>query len=230
MFFLVDSSKKIIFGWSAKSGSSFIINLFWFFQTNNIFNEIHTVKDNMDLPIDIENYTTIIFIRNPYKRIISGFLDKYKESGQYRHLWKHLTISFVQFVEELLKNDWKMIDPHHFLPQTSEYFNKKILLSKSIKFYDIENIDYNYIENLYNKKILDKVLNIKRGHERSSCIKKDKILEKNVYNLNLDEYIDYNVDIKYFYNEEIKNKVFNFYKNDFIFFNENGIDYINTVL
>ena len=229
MYFLVDTSKKIIFGWAAKCGCSYIKNLFLFFQTNNIFNEIHTVQDNMDLPIDIENYTTIIFIRNPYKRIISGFLDKYRESGEHRYFWKTPTISFVQFVDELIKNTWIMVEPHHFKPQTSEYFNKKILLSKSIKFYDIENIDYIYIENLYNKKIPDKVLNYRRGHERTSCIKKDKILEKNVYNLNLDEYIDYNVDIKYFYNEEIKNKVFNFYKNDFIFFNENGIDYINTV-
>jgi hypothetical protein len=50
-------------------------------------------------------------------------------------------------------NDWITIDRHHFTPQLSEHFDKKILLSKIIKFYDIANIDYEYIEQLYNKKI-----------------------------------------------------------------------------
>ena len=33
-------------------------------------------------------------------------------------------------------------------------------------------------------------------------------------------YYDYNVPIKYFYNDDIKNKIYHFYKNDFIFFKE----------
>ena len=55
------------------------------------------------------------------------------------------------------------------------------------------------------------------------------IFDKPVYNLNIDDYIDYNIDIKNFYNEDIKIKVFNFYKNDFIFLKENGIDYTNEL-
>jgi hypothetical protein len=114
---------------------------------------------------------------------------------------------------------------------------KKILQSKSIKFYDIENINYNYIENLYNKKIPEEVINKNHGHERSNIIKKinkniilekDKYLDTFVFDLNIEDYINYNIDIKYFYNEEIKNKLFNFYKDDFIFFSENGINYINS--
>ena len=30
----------------------------------------------------------------------------------------------------------------------------------------------------------------------------------------------------YFYNEDIKNKVFKFYKNDFTFYSNNGLNYI----
>ena len=227
MLFLVDTNKQIIFGWSAKCGCSHIKNIFWFLQTDNLENQIHTQKDNNNLPNEIENYTTIIFIRNPYKRIISGFLDKYKKNGEYRRLWKNSFLSFSEFVDKLI-NHYNQIDNHHFTPQTTENFDKKILLSKIIKFYDIGKIDYEYIEQLYNKKIPECVINRKQGHERLLCVNTE-YYNNYVYDLNIDDYIDYNIDIKYFYNEEIREKVFNFYINDFSFFKENGIDYINSV-
>ena len=171
------------------------------------------------------NYTTIIIGRNPYKRIISGFLDKYSINGGCRPLWKYKFITFSRFINELLKNDWKMIDKHHFTPQTTEKFDKKILLSKCIKCYDIENIDYNYIEELYNIKIPEILLNKKEGHERKNY---ELSYNNYVYDLRMMVYYNFNVDLKYFYNQQLKNKVFNFYKNDFIFFRNLGIDYINT--
>jgi hypothetical protein len=227
MFFLVDDKQKIIFGWSAKCGCSHVANMYWFLQTNNTENVIHTQNDVNKLPLDIENYTTLIFIRNPYKRIVSGFLDKYKQEGQYRHLWKHSTVSFSKFVDELVKKNWEMINKHHFTPQTSEHFDIKILKSKNFHLYDIEKIDYKYIEKLYNKKIPEVVLNKKFGHERDFNPKTDS-LNNYVYDLNIDEYINFNIDIKYFYNDKLKNAIFEFYKNDFIFFKENGIIYIDS--
>ena len=228
MFFLVDTNKKIIFGWSAKCGCSHIKEIYWFLQTDNLNNLIHTDKDNNKLPNDIFNYTTIIIIRNPYKRIISGFLDKYKKNGQYRHLWKDPVLSFSQFVDKLINYDWDTIDYHHFTPQTTEKFDKKMLLSKNIKFYDIGKIDYEYIEQLYNKKIPKYILNKKQGHERIFNINIESYYNKYVYDLHIDDYEHYNIDIKYFYNEEIREKLFNFYINDFSFFKENSFDYINS--
>jgi hypothetical protein len=230
MLFLVDTNKKIIFGWSAKCGCSHIKTIFYFLQTDNLVNPIHRQKDNNKLPNDIENYITIIFIRNPYKRIISGFLDKYKKKGQYRHLWKNPFLSFSQFVDKLINCDWKIIDHHHFTPQTTEKFDKKILLSKSCKFYDIGKIDYEYIEQLYNKKIPECIINKKQGHERLLNVNVESHYNDYVYDLHIDDYIDYNIDIKYFYNKDIKEKVFNFYINDFIFFKENSFDYINSAI
>jgi hypothetical protein len=230
MHFIVDSNKKIIFGWSAKCGFSHVKNMYRFLQTDNTQNPFHTENDVNSLPDDIENYITLIFCRNPYKRIVSGFLDKYKTNGEFIHLWKHSYVSFSQFVDEVVKNDWVMIENDHFTPQTTESFDKTILFSKIIKCYDITNIDYEYIEQLYNKKIPECVINEKGGHTRMDVIQSDCSIDDYVYDLNIDEYIYYNIDIKYFYNKEIKQKVFNFYINDFIFFNENGIDYINSDL
>jgi hypothetical protein len=223
MYFLVDNKHKVIFGWSAKCGCSHIKRIFKFLTTNKIDSIIHTDDEMCKLPDDIINYTTIIISRNPYKRIISGFLNKYSINGPLRHLWKYKFITFSRFIDELVKNDWKMIEHHHFTPQTTEGFDKKILMSKCIKCYDIENIDYNYIEELYDIKIPEIILNKKEGHER----KKYELSYNNyVYDLRMMVYYNYNVDIKYFYNENLKNKIFNFYKNDFVFFYKLGIDYI----
>lgn len=225
MHYLVDNDHKIIFGWSAKCGCSHIKYIFWFLQNNNVDNQIHTTKDYNSLPNDIEKYTTIMISRNPYKRIISGFLDKYRIGGEFRDLWKYNTITFSMFVSELEKNKYEMIDEHHFAPQTSGDFNIKILKSRCIKCYDIENIDYNYIEKLYNKKIPEDVLYKKAGHER---VKYDVTIDKYVYNSNIDQYYKCNINNKYFYNENLKNRILKFYKNDFAFFYKFGIDYINT--
>ena len=148
--------------------------------------------------------------------------------GEFRRLWKDSFLSFSQFVDKLTHNDWRTVDKQHFTPQTTESFDKKILLSKIIKFYDIANIDYKYIEQLYDIQIPEYIINKKQGHERYLRIKNKDCYGKYVYDLNIDDYIDYSVDIKYFYNEEIRQKVFNFYMEDFNFFNENGIDYIKT--
>ena len=223
MYFLIDKKNKIIFGWSAKCGCSLIKKIFWFLINGNEDNKIHTDKDYNDLPDDITNYTTILIIRNPYERLISGFLDKYRKEGQFIKLWKHNIITFSMFVNELISNNWIMIDKHHFTQQTTECFDKnKIIESKCLKIYDIKNIDYEYIENLYNTKIPESLLNSKIGHERQIY---NDTFDQNIFDLDMDIYYNYNVPIKYFYNKEIKNKVYEFYKNDFLFFKEYGFNY-----
>lgn len=235
MRFIVDNDNKIIFGWSPKCACSHIKKIYYFLRSENddINNIIHTPRDNMTLPQDINNYTTIIFIRNPYKRIISGFLDKYSKRGEYRPRWKHSTITFKMFVNELIKNDcrnkddWKnMIEYHHFTSQTSEKFNKQqILKSHKLILNDIEKIDYEFIEKIYNKKIPESLLNFKGNHSRKTY-KED--YNDYVYDLDMELYFNCNVDIKYFFDIEIKNKLRRFYKDDFLFFKKFGFDYENN--
>ena len=237
MYFLVDDKTKIIFAWSPKCGCSHIKRIFKFLYNNNVDVDdylLHT-DDNHELPIDIENYTTIIISRNPYKRIISGFLDKYNITGYFRDRWKYETLTFSMFINELLKEEWTMIEPCHFTAQTdnlntqtdnlitqTDNFDRLVIRSECIKIFDIENIDYTYIENLYNKKIPEIVLHKKEGHERKIH---DITIDKCVCDLNIDEYYNCNVNIEYFYNEELQNKILKFYENDFHFFKTLGIDY-----
>ena len=234
MYFYVDNNKKIIFGWSAKCGCTHIKAIIRFLINNEIYTKddemsVHYYMLNRDkIPNDIENYVTLLFTRNPYERVISGFLNKYGSNGEFRYLWKDEILSFSKFIDKLIEttmnNDWNVIEKHHFTPQTSEDFDKKILLSKIIKFYDIGNIDYQYIEQLYNKKIHESIMQVK--NERQCSLENFDNLY-NIYNLHIDEYEKYNIDYKYFYNEELKEKVLQFYLNDFTFFKENRIDYTN---
>jgi len=226
MHFFVNNQYKVILGWSGKCGCSHVKKIYYFF-CNNGEKELHNDDEyEEELPENIEEYTTILFIRNPYKRVVSGFLDKYSKNGVYidKFLSKYDIIKFDNFIDELIKGQWNIIDYHHFTPQTTEKFNKsKIIKSKNLIIYDIENINYEYLEKLFNKKIPDTLINFKGGHER-------KVYNENfngdyVYNLDINEYIKYNVPINKFYNKELKDKVYNFYVNDFLFFGDFEFDY-----
>ena len=226
MYFLLNQKKKIIFGWTPKCGCSHVKNL-WFYLNNMKVNYLHDETYISRLPKDINNYIIIIFTRNPYKRLVSGFLDKYKKNGQFRFKWGKKEIIFKDFVDVLVQKNYSRIERHHFSPQTSELYDKSIFKSKTLKFYDICNIDYAYIEKLFNKNIEKHIIDFKGKHLRSLFVKKEHD-NQYVYNLNMDTYYLSKIDTKYFYNEEIKKKVFNHYKEDFITFYENGIDYINS--
>jgi len=224
MYFIINNDKKIIFGWSAKCACSHIKRIYWNLDNDNINNEPHiNIEELNKLPDNTNEYDIILFVRNPYKRIVSGFLDKYKKDGSFRKMWKNEKITFSLFVDEIIAENWDVIEKHHFIQQTSEKFDEeKILQAKSYRIFDIENIDYSYIEMLYNKKINNDVLFIKYGHERKIY---ENTINYDVYDLEIEEYYENNINYKYFYNNEIKNKIYKFYENDFTFLKKNGFDY-----
>jgi hypothetical protein len=214
MKFLIDDTRKIIFGWSAKSGCSHVKKIYKFLMNQS--GDVHDVLSHK-LPNDIEKYTTFLFCRNPYKRLVSGFLEKYNESGTCRSLWKYKTITFSDFVDELLTNTYKMVEFGHFIPQLSEHFNLSILKSK-LYIYDIEHIDYSTLEKIYAISIPQEIIHFRGGHERKKY--RVKFTGNSVYHLDMKLYYEYDVDLNKFYNKTIKQKVYQFYKNDFRFFNQ----------
>lgn len=228
MFFLVNENKKIIFGWSAKAGCSHVKNLFYFLQNGTLINKIHTNMDVCKLPINLNNYTVILFIRNPYKRLVSGFLDKYKLNGELRYKWtKDIPLTFNNFVNELVTGKYIMVDRHHFTPQLSEQFDLKIIKHPKLFIFDIEKINYEFLEKLYNIKIPDEVINFRGDH----IYKGANIVNYNMSNINIDKITQDSLKISYdkFYTKEIKEKVLNFYKQDFLFFKAKGFNYENKI-
>ena len=236
MLFLVDEKKKVIFGWNAKCGCSHLKNLFHFltddkFSENN--NDMKMVHRDSDYRIPklldtLDKYTIIMVIRNPYERLISGFLDKFREKGEaYTHLGAIAIPRFSNLITYFEDNRYIncIWFTHHFYPQT--YIRNKnklhtdILNHKDLIVYDLANIDYNFIETLYKKEIPVNLKNFIGSHQTSKL----KPLDKNVFDLLLSEYNGYRPYTKCFYNEDIKARVDMIFKDDFKFFTERGFNY-----
>jgi hypothetical protein len=68
----------------------------------------------------------IIVFRNPYRRLISGYLNKYVEHTKYieaaKRQWAEIKLeTFEDFVEELSRNGLRHIDRVHFSSQIEKY-------------------------------------------------------------------------------------------------------------
>ena len=114
---------------------------------------------------------------------------------------------------------------HHFYPQT--YIRNKnklhtdILNHQNLIIYNLANIDYGFIENLYKKEIPENLKNFIGNHQTSRL----EPLDKDVFNLSLSDYEGYRPYNKCFYNEHIKRRVHTIFKNDFDFFSKRGFNY-----
>jgi hypothetical protein len=93
----------------------------------------------------------IIVFRNPYRRLISGFLNKYVEHSKYVEAarQKHPGINLATleaFVDELSRSWLKYIDKVHFSSQISKY--KRIPFDMIYNSEDLEPLK-NYINTLF---------------------------------------------------------------------------------
>jgi hypothetical protein len=221
MFFLVDHKKKVIFGWTPKCGCTFVKNLFYFLTDTVPKNgKIHGPHSNHPLPKNHREYKIIIIVRNPYERIISGFLDKYKKKGEFHHLWPpEIPLTFRTFVNALhAEGTGKRVESHHFSPQLGCKWIPDI---KVYRVYDIKAIDYAHLEQLYKKEIPEEVLNFKIGHENTTT---DPI-NFPVYDLTINQYEGKRPTLTQFYTKGMRDKVANFYKSDFAFLDLYKIPY-----
>ena len=223
MYFLVDSTNKVIFGWSAKCGCTHIKTLFYYLTNDNPFFQVHRPHSYASLPTDYNNYNIIIITRNPYDRIVSGFRDKYMEQIITLEGYDSATLTFNEFTTELQNNGLANIDSHHFTRQLSEKWNSELMNINNIKYYDINFIDYDYISSLYNDRIIpDNVKHFRGPHTvRHSNI----VHQEPVYNQPYSVYKDKKVSIELFYNDEIKDRVYKIFQADFVCFEAIGIKY-----
>jgi hypothetical protein len=227
MYFLDDKERKIAIGWSAKCGCTHIKKIFYYFQNNKIDNSVHRKEEYEKINIEFDpDYIIILIIRNPYERLISGFLNKYhNNSGYKRYLWKkNKELTFKNFVEELCTDNFKILNKHHFTPQLSENWNDD-LKERKLFIYDINDIDYGFLEDVFEKNIPKELKENRGGHENKKEII-DTFSQGNIYDLTADKYNDFRPATKLFYNEEIKRDVTIFYGKDLEFFRERGFSYI----
>lgn len=130
---------KLIILWSAKCGCSTVKSIIYKYlgQNHTYVHKTETYSKNIDYKNinKYKEYTIIWIIRNPYHRVVSGFVDKYCYQHVYK-LPKDVT-NFDQFIKCLHVTP-KKINYHHFTPQTSSHINKRVYTNDVDNAYNID--------------------------------------------------------------------------------------------
>ena len=111
-----------------------------------------------------------------------------------------------------------IVPPWHdmiWVPWSRHYYYDNIIV------YDLYNIDYKYIGELFGKNISNEIKNRRGNHVNT----KKWQLDEYIYDKPNIEYRYRKVAVKYFYNDDIQRKVYDFYEQDFIYFKKFGFDY-----
>ena len=130
MQFLVSEKYRFLLGWSAKCGCSSIKK--WFIDIHGIkapadgnFHKFIGYGDTKYSHVDwrdpdrYRDYGKFLVVRDPYRRLVSGFVSKYVGGHFANDHWEN----FSEFVR-VLANDplLEKIESHHFTPQFSEAY------------------------------------------------------------------------------------------------------------
>jgi hypothetical protein len=209
MYILYCKDYKLAFIMFSRCWSKTMIN--WIGEVNNIpenernSHRIAAQNKNMCLnscnfsellsTID-ETYFVYIMVRNPYDRLLSTTIAH----KQHQHM------TFKEFVNKYDNHD-SIIMSHPKVLLLKNNRNHKIIYFNNF-YNELEQIRIKYdIPNEINGR---KELNYTNDIERFS---------NNIYNIKLENFENNNVPyFKYFYDEEMKNKVYNMFEKDFLNF------------
>jgi hypothetical protein len=164
------------------------------FRTNIFVNKIPFIPINK---LFNQKYTFIKFIMNPYIRAVSAF----------RHQTSH-NLSFRQYLHQLVKNEIQYFNANDIFHLQPQYLpNEENLITKYIK----TNENEIYTVNLKNKTNYEIDVNKYSSNHHGQKTDFNEFcgdMLKDEINKQLPS------SYKYFYDDEIKNLVYTFYKND----------------
>ena len=241
-YYYLCHKRKVIFTEMPKNGCESIRHLILreegiYENPKDIWNKINHGYKGITYKIsgdDIKNfmeknsdYKLLTIIRNPFTRLVSGYFDKiirpenvtypYCKRVIIAHGRKRQTsttkVSFEEFVNYIIKEDKQTLD-YHYRPQTN-LFDITIRNNEMLKMEDIPNI----------KKRL-KELGFKEEYTNyNKVIKKEYQIKIDIKDINIyKQYGEfykifdkkYQPKTEYYYkDEELKKKVYEFYKKDF---------------
>ena len=170
----------------------------------------------------------IIIFRNPYNRLVSGYLNKYVEHTKYLEEFKNRCLddisTFKKFVNHLNKYKFEFIDELHFLPQLTFADNNNI--DKFDYIFNAENLNkfINFL-NLELKKISNfRVKNIIKTTKKTLRHQIKYLGNLIYYDLNREQLLQIIKkkqipDYKIFYDDKMIIIIDNIYFNDIKFYN-----------
>lgn len=228
-FIILDKLKLIIF-WSPKCGCSTLKHLLavYFNILDPKYAHIHVnkelqekIKNSMKRKDeDYKNYDIAMLIRNPYERLVSGFLNKYVLNTHYYKNPPNCN-NFYDFCHALANTPEK-IDEHHFENQTAKNFDfyNKLNNRENVK-YIIDTKNVNYFSKILDLNLSDIKLNDSQSYFMQEDGKSDKEEKQELW------FLDYKslcklgkLNYSNFYNDELRKLVFKIYKDDFNFFSD----------
>jgi len=231
MHYIVFDNPKVIFGWTQKCGCSHIKNIAYFLKTDKILNEHRILHESFTvdaaLPAHLDAYKIFLIIRNPYKRCVSGFIEKIcaRQYAEKDEIWPRnskLPLTFYNFIYAMVNKtviNFNRFFTSHFNPQSK---NTAVLENhKNTTVYDLEHIDYQHIGSFFNKNIPPAVINYRGGHEDKNTV----VVDKYVGNLLYSEYATVKPLTRNFFCPKTKKLFDNYYKADFHFLRARGFNY-----
>jgi len=225
----LEKKSNVVFWFSQKAGCTYVKGLYLRYLGIDVIWPHQLPQENLaetDLhyKAELQEPIHILFIRNPYKRIVSGFLDKLTwkpdfpdDKPAFNLNYKiDNEISFETFVHSLTERQI-FYDPH-FAPQLSNAYNPNIAFNK---VFDIENIDRTYLDKVFGTQAQDP------EYKGYFSLYKPYHEPKPAYKLSINEInqLDYKPDYQQFYSPAIKQKVSEIFTNDLRFFKNAGFDF-----
>lgn len=233
MSFAYSPQYQYIMYYNAKSGCSTWRQLFLYLHKNEvkkISNGHHRIRKDFPKPNNIpRNIRNIMVVRNPFSRVVSMYTNRYNnpKSGN-RLIYRKLkntnlvntneSISFRKFVNILFE-----LDNMNKINSFNEHVYKQTrLLQNNTRIVKLENFNTDIKQAYIDIGLEELVHNIqifldKNNTHVNTTIKTNEteFVGDKIYKINNDKFPNY----KYFYDEDIKNKVIKIYKDDFIKFN-----------
>ena len=209
--------------WNAKCGCTYFRQLFLELHKDELKtqprNEWHELHNDFSLPkINIDKISKIMVCRNPYRRVVSMFCNKYcGTTSVLPTLIKLQKVTFKEFVNALKKikqqGELNNIDIH-IVEQSN-------LMYKNTEIVKLENFNEGIIDAYKNINLDQLVPNIKMFLNDKNVLKNQTIICKDTEYVYDKEYSINNTvfpDYKFFFNVELLDLVYYIYKEDFIRF------------
>jgi len=246
---IVDNKNKVLVFWNAKCGCSFVKALF--LQSREIplpeFEQLHEIigygySPNQEFSFidtnDLERYSSykkVLIVRDPYKRLVSGFLEKIPKWIKAGHFNQSCYLSFNDFISKISEingvvscGSSSFYDIKHFIPQFSEKYEIFEKMGWTFDYViDVSQLSKNIdvFENLFSSK-LDEVAAFEIGS--SHQVKYSDSIREGSADVPLEEWMNTNVfpNYKSFYmNEQVMQSFNHLYSNDLLKLKELGFEY-----
>jgi hypothetical protein len=222
MLIYVVEKLKLIIGLNPKVGTTTIFTILLKKLGHEITADVHTILSTHNTKIgkydilhydpklnnlDINNYTKICIVRNPYERLISGIRQRSIDLCNYKDLSQNTITMFLQNLKQ-----YNYID-QHFSPQSK----------------DINNLKFDHVIDIKEMSKLFTLLHLEYKNENygNNSTKYNTNNKINYHNLTIKDIVDRYDDIwsndinSWFTKNDIK-LINELYKEDFIFLNNYG--------